>query len=258
MLFRSVFMHRGHLMYTPSTIQLPPPAGQVSAEYLAFHESAADCVAMLACLDFDSVVDRLLQRTRGNIYLPNELNRIGELSETEQLRLASQSVKLEDIPDLKTPVEALGYPQRHEMSLPLTGAAFDILAEVFQRLLVEDGLISRELDEHSRQEADADESAVQAAFDEAYAGQHEAFKGALLDARDYLGNCLATAWRSLSWDVTYEGVAAAMLAADRQVARGAGREVIIESLAWRGITVPFRSGRQTFGERVARARARRW
>jgi hypothetical protein len=108
-----------------------PPAGRVSAEYVAFHESAADCVAMIAVLHFDSVVDRLLHATRGNIYLPNELNRIGELSETKQLRLASQSLTLDDIPDLRTPVAMLSYPQIHTMGLPLTGAVFDTLVEVF-------------------------------------------------------------------------------------------------------------------------------
>jgi len=132
-----------------------PPADRVSADYLAFHESAADCVAMIALLDFDSVVDRLLERTRGNIYLPNELNRIGELSETEQLRLASQSLRLADVPDLRTPVAQLSQPQRHDMSLPLTGALFDILVEVFQAMLVREGLISRELDDRSRQEESA-------------------------------------------------------------------------------------------------------
>lgn len=233
-----------------------PPTGKVSAEYLAFHESAGDCVAMIACLDFDSVVDRLLQRTRGNIYLPNELNRIAELSETEQLRMASQSVKLSDVPDLKTPIAQLSFPQRHSMSLPLTGAVFDILVEVFQHLLVEDGLISPALDEHSRQEVGADEEAVQAAFDIAYAGRHDQFKGALLDARDYMGNCLAAAWRMLSWDVTFESMAEALLAADEQVASGAGREIIIESLLWRGITAPSRSGRGAMRERVTRARYR--
>lgn len=222
-----------------------PPAGRgalpVRAEYVAFHESAADCVAMIAVLHFDSVVDRLLERTRGNIYLPNELNRIGELSETEEIRLASHSLTLADVPDLRTPVARLSQPQRHEQSLPLTGAVFDLLVDVFQRLLVEDGLISRELDVLSRPDlGPADEAVVQARFDAAYAGRHAGFKAALLDARDYVGRCLATAWGELSWDVAYGQVALAMLAADRRLAGGAGREVITENLLWRGIELPFR------------------
>jgi hypothetical protein len=228
-----------------------PPPGRVGAGYVAFHESAADCVAMIAVLHFDSVVDRLLERTSGNIYLPNELNRIGELSETEEIRLASQSLTLADVPDLRTPVAQLSQPQRHSQSLPLTGAVFDILVDVFQSLLVEDGLISGELDDFSRPEVSAtDEAAVQAGFDAAYAGRHDGFKAALLDARDYVGRCLAAAWPQLSWDVRYAQVAAAMLEADAWLAGGAGRSLLIENLRWRGIEPPFRSGRPSYRERA--------
>ena len=235
-----------------------PPRDRISAEFLAFHESAADCVAMMAVLDFDSVVDRLLSRTRGNIYLPNELNRIGELSETEQIRLASQSLTLADVPDLRTPPSQLSQPQRHAMSLPLTGAVFDVLVEVFQEILVRDGLISRELDDLSRQEEGVPAEIVQIGFDRAYAGRHAEFKAVLLDARDYVGRCLAAAWRTLSWDVSYAEVAAALLAADVRLAGGAGRKIMLESLLWRGIELPFRTGRRSFSERVTWARAGRW
>ena len=235
-----------------------PPLNRVRPEYVAFHESASDCVALVAVLHFDSVVDRLLERTRGNIYLPNELNRISELSETEQLRLASNSLTLADLPDVSTPVERLTQRQRHDMSLPLTGAVFDILVDVFQKLLVEDGLISHELDTLSRPEVSAaDESAVQAAFDRAYAGRHDDFKTALLDARDYMGRCLACAWRELSSDLRYGDVAAALLAADQRLAGGAGRNIMIESLLWRGIGIPFRHGQRAFSARMADAYAGR-
>jgi hypothetical protein len=236
-----------------------PPADRLSAEYLAFHESAADCVAMIAVLHFDSVVDRLLERTSGNIYLPNELNRIGELSETEQIRLASQSLTLADVPDLRTPVAELSQPQRHAMSLPLTGAVFDMLVDVFQNILVEDGLITRELDVLSRPELrTTDEAAVQGLFDQAYAGRHDGFKATLLAARDYMGRCLAAAWRELSWDLRYGDVAAALLAADRRLAGSAGRNIMVESLLWRGIEAPFQTGRHTHRDRIARARSSRW
>jgi hypothetical protein len=230
-----------------------PPSGKPSAEFLAFHESAADCVAMIAVLHFDSVVDRLLERTRGNIYLPNELNRIGELSETNEIRLASQSVRLADLPDLRTPAAQLSQRQRHDMSLPLTGAVFDALVEVFQEILVRDGLISRELNELSRQADDALADVVQGGFDRAYAVQPDEFKGALLDARDYMGRCLAAAWRSLSWDVSYGKAAAALLAADQRLSGGAGREILLESLLWRGIEFPFRYGRRSYREHVTGA-----
>jgi hypothetical protein len=221
-----------------------PPLGQASAEYLAFQESAADCVAMVAAMHFDSVIDRLLARTSGNIYLPNELNRIGELSENNEIRLASQSVRLDDVPDLRTPAARLSQPQRHAMSLPLTGAVFDVFVDVFQRLLVEDGLISAEVDAFSRPGLSAaDEALVQREFDRAYAGHHEEFKNVLADARDYLGRCLAAAWQTLTWEVSYAQVAVALLQADSRLSGGAGRGIFAESLAWRGIEIPMMRGR---------------
>jgi hypothetical protein len=240
----------GHaLIY--SLLGLPPP-DRVSAEYLGFHESAADCAAMIAVLHFDSVVEDLLRTSRGNIYLPNELNRIGELSDTEQFRIASHSLTLADVPDVRTPVAALTQRDRHTIGLPLTGAVFDILVEVFQELLVEDGVISRELDELSRGQ-ESPVGAVQAGFDRSYAGRHDAFKAALLDARDYVGRLLADAWRQLSWDVTFNGVAAAMLTADGRLMAGVGRNLLIENLARRGIEIDFRAGRPSYsGTSVSR------
>ncbi len=234
-----------------------PSSRQASAEYLAFHESAADCVAMIAVLHFDSVVDRLLRNTRGNIYLPNELNRIGELSETQQIRLASQSLTLDDVPDLRTPVAALSYPQLHTMGLPLTGAVFDALVEVFQEILVQEGFIGRELDDMSRQVEKAPADDVQAGFDQAYAGRHDEFKAALLDARDYVGNCLTYAWRRLAWDLSFGEVAAATLSADQALFGGVGRNILLESLLWRGIQVPFRRSARSYSERMGAARMKR-
>jgi hypothetical protein len=219
-----------------------PPLDRVSAEYLAFHESASDCAAMIAVLHFDSVVDDLLRNSRGNIYLPNELNRIGELSDTEQLRIASHSLTMADVPDRITPVAELTQPERHTIGLPLTGAVFDILVEVFEQFLVEDHVISQELDDLSRQSQDAPIDAVQAGFDRAYAGRHDIFKAALLDARDYVGRLLARTWRLLGWDVTFTGVAGAMVAADRRLTAGRGRNLVIDNLSWRGIGIGVPSG----------------
>jgi hypothetical protein len=236
-----------------------PPAAHASAAYHAFHESAADCVAMISVLHFDSVIDRLLERTHGNLYLPNELNRIGELSETEQIRQASNSLKLGDVPDLRTPVERLSQPQRHAMSLPLTGAVFDMMVDVYQELLVQDGLIERSLDIASRPEVrPADERAVQAEFDRCYQGRHDAFKQALRDARDYMGRSLAAAWRRLSWDLSYSQFAAELLDVDACSYRGAGRNIIIESLEWRGIVFPFGRGQRIFRENLSAARGLAW
>ncbi|MGH8664431.1 MAG: hypothetical protein ACREUX_09200, partial [Burkholderiales bacterium] len=232
-----------------------PPVARATAAYHAFHESAADCIAMISVLHFESVMDRLLERTRGNLYLPNELNRIGELSETEQIRQASNSLKLADVPDLHTPVERLSQPQRHVMSLPLTGAVFDMMVDVYQELLVQDGLIGRDLDIASRPEIrPSDERAVQVEFDRCYRGRHDEFKKALRDARDYMGRSLAAAWRRLSWDLSYSQFAAELLDVDACSYRGAGRNIIIESLEWRGIVFPFGRGQRIFRENLSATR----
>jgi hypothetical protein len=241
-----------------SLLGLPPPS-QVSAEYLAFQESAADSAAMIAVLHFDSVVEHLLRTSHGNMYLPNELNRIGELSDTQQLRIASNTLTLADVPDLKTPVAMLGQPDLHTMGLPLTGAVFDTLVEVFHQILVEEGFISRELDELSRtEEGNAPVEAVQAGFDRAYAGRHDTFKTALLDARDHAGRLLAGTWQQLAWNLTFDGVAAAMLAVDGRLTGGVGRNLLIENLARRGIEIGFRGGRPSYSESLAAARERLW
>lgn len=144
------------------------------------------------------------------------------------------------------------------IGLPLTGGVFDILVEVFQQFLIEARFISPELDALSRQEKEAPIDAVQAGFDRAYAGRHDAFKAALLDARDYVGRLLAGTWRLLSWDVTFSDVAAAMLAADGTLTAGVGRNLLIDNLTRRGIKIGFRSGQPSYNERLATAREQRW
>ena len=173
--------------------------------------------------------------------------------------MASNSLTLADVPDLRAPGLSLSQQERHTIALPLTGAVFDVLVEVFQRRLVNARFIGRDLDDLARtRRGDAPLKEVQAGFDSAYVGKHDAFKAALLDARDYVGHLLAGSWRQLGWDVTYSGVAAAMLAEDLRLTAGAGRDLLSECLSWRGIAVGVRGGRPSYSERVAAERARLW
>ena len=89
---------------------------------------------------------------------------------------------------------------------------------------------------------------MQAGFDRAYAGRHDAFKAALLDARDDTGRLLAGTWQQLGWNLTFDGVAAAMSAVDDWPTGGAGRNLLIENLARRGIGIGFRGGRLSYSE----------
>jgi len=230
-----------------------PVSDRPGVEYLSFHESAADCTAIVALLHFDAIVDDLLRSSRGNLYLPNELNRIGEVSSTQQFRLASNSLTLADVPRPRGPIESVTQQDRHLLGLPLTGAVFDVLVEVFEQFLVDENIISRELDLISRQDRDAPLEEVQTGFDRAYAGRHDEFKAALLDARDYVGRLLAGTWCLLGPDVTFSGIAAAMLEADRRLTGGSGRNTLAENLGRRGFETASNRGSATRTDRATAA-----
>lgn len=212
-----------------SQIGFPDGGGDIS-EFLGFHESASDLIALISVLHFDSVVDHLLVVSRGNLYTLNELNRIGELSETEQIRIANNLTKMSHFLG--------GWTNVHDVAQPLTGGIFDILVDVFELLLLERGLISEQLWSLAEKvpEEPVDAAEIQLLFDEAYRGRHDAFKEVLLETRDYMGAALATAWRHLSRnDLTFARVGDALLAADRELTGGKYWESIFENLLWREI-----------------------
>jgi hypothetical protein len=207
-----------------------PRRGAEKGEYFGFHESAADMVAILAALHFDGMLSEVLDRTRGNLYSFNELNRFAEFSSTEQIRLASNSVKMWEF--------AQGWHDEHDLSQPLTGALFDILVDVFQELLVERGLIGRDLAELSdmleqRPEYDA---LIQPRFDAVYPARRYEFRQALVDAREYLGFALAETWMRLSADfLDYLDVARTLIAVDCALTGGRYGGEMAECFRWRGI-----------------------
>ena len=224
----------GHLLIY-SEIGTPEPVTQTD-HYLGFHESAADLVALLGCLHFHTVVNHVLRRSAGNLYYLTELSRIGELSETAQLRIADNDLRMSDVEDFSI-YRDLNCAV-HELSQPLTGAVFDIFVDVYQQNLVDAGLISVELDDASGRVSGipVDDPAIEARFASAYEGRHEAFKAVLLQTRDYLGTGLARAWRHLSPHyLSYLDVLDAMLAVDRDLTGGRFAETIRESFAWREI-----------------------
>jgi hypothetical protein len=237
--FDVVAHETGHLIIY-STIGVPSRASE-RGEYFGFQESAADTTAMVAALHFGSLVERLLEETRGNLYTYNELDRFAELSATEQIRLASNSVKLSAF--------AAGWSDEHALSQPLTGAIFDILVDIFQENLVERGVIGRAVADLTERVGDEPEHAavIQPVFDAAYRGRVAEFRAALIEARDYLGVALAETWKHLSPDYfDYAEVAATLLAVDRALSGGRYQEEMTESFVWREI------GAVTVGPRLAR------
>ncbi len=215
-----------------------PARGRETAEYFGFHESAGDLVALVCALHFDKVVDHVLRRAAGNLYNLTELSRIGELSETKQIRVADNPLRMSDVADVSTPVELLCQPERHQLAQPLTGAIFDILVDIYQQNLVEAGLISAELDRLSGRVTGVpvDDPTIDVLFAAAYEGRHDGFKAALVDARDYVGTGLACAWRRLSPNhLRYIDVGNALVSVDRDLTGGKYRETILESFVWREI-----------------------
>ncbi len=184
-------------------------------EYFGFHESAADLVALISVLHFDSVVDELLTQSHGNLYTLNRLNRIAELSRTDQIRLASNQSTLADF--------VHGWEDEHDLARPLTGALFDIFVDVFHEELVERGLISAET-EHVLDLLEEDpiyEAETQELFDDAYEENPEGFRNALLDTRDRIGTYLAKSWQLLSPDhLDYADLADALMEVDAESTGG--------------------------------------
>ncbi len=211
-----------------SEVGVPASPTDPGVDYGGMHESAGDLVAIVAALHFDSVVDHLLESTRGNLFTVNELDRIGELSDSREIRVAFNSLRMSDVDD-----------QPHDRSLPLTGGVFDVMVEVFQKDLVARDVITKELAERSTQGPgpgrDQNLDAVQADFDAAYDGHEAEFKDALLVAR-----LLAGTWSGMSPDfLTYHAVLRRMLRADRDVSGGVGKyqDTIRECFAWREISL---------------------
>ena len=227
----------GHLIIY-STIGLPSPAG-ARGEYYGFHESAADTTALIASLHFESLIRHLLEETRGNLYVFNELDRFAELSPHDQIRLASNDVKLSQF--------AEGWDDEHKLSQPLTGALFDVFIDIFQELLVDRGLIPRDVAEATRRVRDEPKltEIVQPVFEAAYEARYEEFRTALIDARDYAGAALAETWQRLKADnFSFLDVALILLEIDRAKSGGCFRRAIAESFDWREI------GRVTIGPRL--------
>lgn len=204
-----------------------PFEGRWTAEFGAFHESSADLVALLSAMHFDSVLDRLLRSTKGNIYMLNEINRIAELSDTQQIRIASNSRKMSEVTD-----------EVHDHSRPMTGAIFDALVYVFIEQLHQMSLVGSDLRQAILSPSKRKEDAlwVQQQFDKAYSNRHFQFKAALMVARDIIGQRLCTTWKGLSPNnLSYSDVAAAFLASHCEPGADTYRAEFAEIFHWREI-----------------------
>ncbi|MEP9388841.1 hypothetical protein [Mesorhizobium sp. KR9-304] len=201
-------------------------------EYGGFHESFSDCVSLIAEMHFPSVIDQVLDETSGNLYLSNRIARFSEFPGNRQIRDANNTRTMDDFVD--------GYRNEHDLSEPLTGAIFDILADIFQESLVDRGLISREVEQLAEdvEFGGAESAELQHAFDSAYADDSEGFAQALADARDVMGAYLAETLWDLDPDfLDYGDVADVLLAVDERETDGRYGDIIERNFERRGIGV---------------------
>jgi hypothetical protein len=205
-----------------------PENGSVGEDFLAYHEAIADLISLVGLLHFDSALDKILRRTKGNLLIANELDRLAELSDSKQLRMASHSLKMRDV----------GF-EVHDRSRPFTGAVFDTGVEIFQLLLCERGLAK--LDTRTIRDVRSDltqtdiDGELQVSRDD-YELHHFATKATLAEARDLMGEMLIGSWRRLDPEgLTFrEAAEAIVLAAEAGRARRFADRVY-ENFAWRGI-----------------------
>ena len=212
-----------------SVLGVPRPNAEFP-EYEGFQEAFSDCVSLIAAMHFPSVIDQVLDETRGNLYLSNRIARFSEFPGQRQIRTANNTRTMDEFVD--------GYKNEHDLSEPLTGAIFDILADIFHESLLERGLIAPEVEELAEmvEFGGAESAELQDAFDRAYADDSEGFVEALVDARDIIGVYLTETLFGLDPDfLDYGDVAETMLAVDERETGGRFADIIDRNFERRGI-----------------------
>lgn len=223
--FDAIAHEVGHLMVF-GTMGLPRNSPQ--HQYYAYHEAVADFIALIGLLHFDTALDLILRRTRGNLLVTNELDRFAELSDEKQVRRFSQSLTMADV-GLEV----------HDLSKPFAGGLFDTLIEIYQVILCERGL--SDIDPRDfwnlRSELPSgrleDELSLPLAD---YEIRHFAVKSVLEEARDLMGEVLVRSWRSLDPDtMDYRDAAEAMIAAAEGGRARRFADRLEACFQWRGV-----------------------
>jgi hypothetical protein len=216
--FDVVAHETGHALLF-GTMGAPPPE-RIHEQFLGYHESFADTIALLSSIHFASARARLLQETHGNLYIHNVLNRLAATGPHQQIRMAANKVTMAEVADLRLApdgswIDPTGLGRNaHALADPLTGAVFDLLVAIF-----EDGLVRRGLISGAKIPGDGSPDTVAAAiatiYDEhadAYAEFAAAFDESLLDSRDVVFDCVVHAARSLTPEtVSFDAISARIL-----------------------------------------------
>lgn len=200
-----------------------PPHG-----YFAYHEAVADFIALIGLLHFDTVLDIVLRRTRGNLLIANELDRFGELSDERQIRLFSHSLRMSDVS-----------AEVHDLSKPFAGALFDVLVEIYQVLLFERGLSGLDPRDFRDLRSELSDEDLQKQLSLSLGGNDHrlfALKSALEEARDLVGEMLVRSWEELEpHSLTFQEAAEALIVAAESGRARRFASSVIDNFAWREI-----------------------
>ncbi|MBO1908632.1 hypothetical protein J4G37_27555 [Microvirga sp. 3-52] len=205
-----------------------PDNPESQPDFLAFHEAASDFIALLGLLHFDSALDKILRRTKGNLLISNELDRLAELMDEKQIRTASHSLRLTEVG-----------MEVHDRSRPFTGGLFDSLVEIYHLLLLERGLVdldTRSIDYLRRDLSQSDVEQFLLSGQSGYALHHFAYKAALTEARDLIGEAFTKSWLRLDCSqLSLRAAAEAFLAAFEAGRGWRFTDRVYENFRWREI-----------------------
>lgn len=200
----------------------------------AHEEACADLVALVTVLHFKSVVEELLAETKGHLFSLNVLSRFGELRKSKELREVFNDVTLSDV---RWDSDQEHY--KYALALPFAGAAYDILVYLYQHHLVRRRAIPKRLADDSFNYPGVPMPDIRDEFAPYFDRKPEAFKEALLDARDEFARLLAKTWKKTSMqDLEYPRVVENMLDAELELYGGAYRLILLEAFELRDIVPP--------------------
>jgi hypothetical protein len=232
--FDVVAHETGHLILR--SVIGPVPSGRRAFERRSHDEAGADLVALISILHFDRVVDGVLAETRGKLFSVNILSQIGEYRKGRHGRRAAR-LSLHG-KTMRAVARARHDDDKYAYAQPLLGAAFDILVEMYEALLVERELIPGTLAARSTRATASRRSTVRREFAARFKENPDGFADALRDATADFARLLARAWRtSRRTGVTFSRVASNIAAADARLHRSRYGRIIRDAFARRRITV---------------------
>jgi hypothetical protein len=197
-------------------------------EYFGWHEAVADFIALIGLLHFDTALDHLLRRTRGNLLIANELDRFAELSDEKQVRTFSHSLRMSDVS-----------AEVHDLSKPFAGALFDILVEIYHVLLFERGLSDLDPRDFRDLRAELPEEELEAQLALSLGANDSrlfALKSALEEARDLIGEVLIRSMEETEPHLLdYRAAAEATITAAERTRASRFTSTFIDNFGWREI-----------------------